>query len=209
MRTILQTTLLHTFILFCVVAFTGCASDLEQKMQKQDTVDIQDTEIKTSFTQEEFQENMNKVSSIFLNTRSSNLNDEIAEEVISPFIQDGNFIKEQLLKDESLTLAARDSIQNLTDPETAILSLYANAINRELSCMTRARATNMNLHCIGEALVGGGSVTGGVTTAFVLKVGMKTALRLACSALGGMVGGALTAAMYINDYNICMEEHGL
>ena len=209
MKIILQTTLLHTFILFCVVIFTGCSSDLEQKMPKQDTVDIQITEIMTSFTQEEFLENMNKVSNIVFNTRSSNLNDEIAEEVLSPFIQDGNFIKEQLLEDESLTLAAKDSIQNLTDPETAILSLYANAIKMELSCTTRAKATNMNLHCIGEALVGGGSVTGGATTAFVVKVGMKTALRLACSVLGGMVGGALTAAMYINDYNICMEEYGL
>lgn len=29
---------------------------------------------------------------------------------------------------------------------------------------------------------------------------------MATSALGGMVGGAITAAMYINDYNTCMNS---
>lgn len=200
MKTILQTKVLYTFILLCVVSFTGCSSDLEQNSQKQDAVNIQETEIKTSFSQDEFQENLNKVSSIIVNTRTSSLNDEIAEEVLYPFVQDGIFIKEQLLEDESITLAAKDSIQNLSNPELAILSLYANAINKELSCATRA--TNKSLHCIGEALVGGGSVTGGVTVAFLTKVGARTALRLACSALGGMVGGAITAAMYISNHSI-------
>ena len=110
--------------------------------------------LKQVFSINEFQENLNKVSNVIISTRSSNLNEKVVEEVLYPFVQDGIFIKEQLLEDESLTLATKDSIQKLSNPELAILSLYTNAIERELSCTTRA--TNSSLHCIGQALVGGG-----------------------------------------------------
>ena len=48
MKTFFKTKLLHIFILLCAVNLTGCSADLEQNSKKQDAVDVQNVDIKTS-----------------------------------------------------------------------------------------------------------------------------------------------------------------
>lgn len=125
-----------------------------------------------------------------------------------PFVVDGKNIQAQLLDDNTLTKEQRDSINQLTDNELAILSIVAySLLESNEQILTRSSyIQNKNLYCIGQALTGGGSVTGGLTWAVVKRIGTRTALRLALGSFCGMVGGAITVAMYLNDYNICMSH---
>ena len=67
------------------------------------------------------------------------------------------------------------------------------------------KRANKELLCLADALAGGGVVGGGLTWGAIIKIGGKTALKRAACALTGMVGGAIAAAMIINDYNACMN----
>lgn len=194
-------------IAYFSITMFSCSSNVnEQDLAENENPNSQ--ELVLSFDEKEFQANLDNVSALFIsNTRSEYLSEEKAREVITPFVEDGKNIKNQLLDDASLSQEQRDSIEILNDNELAILSIIAYSVVKtaEERHITRAYTTNKELNCISSALVGGGSVSGGLTWAFIKRVGIKTAVRLASSVLGGMIGGSITAAMYINDYNTCMN----
>lgn len=184
---------------------TSCSS--ESYTQQIENGNDNLTKISTSFSPAEFQEKLDIVSNSIKSTRSSELNEELAHKLIHSFIEDGRFIQKQYIEDKTLTQGEKDSISNWSDEQLAILSLYANAINTEIDNPTKTRAVNQELHCLSEALVGAGSISGGLTWALIKKVGTKTALRMATSALGGMVGTVITVAIIANDYNACMQKN--
>lgn len=182
-----------------------CSTDKEDSIAD---VQKEETELVSSFSKGDFERNLTNVSNfVSLSTRSLNFDEENAQQVILPFVKDGEYIQKQLLEDETLSLEQRDSLENLSNEDLAILSVVTYSIveagNEQIS--TRA-GYNKKLHCIGEAMAGGASVSGGFTLAFLKTVGMRTAVRLAMSSLGGMVGGAIAVAMFLNDYYYCMNH---
>lgn len=152
--------------------FLSCSSIDEEAKEVSEPISV---DLITTFSESEFQRNLDNVSAVVMQTRAAELDEKIALNAISPFVEDGLSVKQQLLADETLDESEILLIENLTDEELAILSVYANSYSRP---------TNPSLHCLGEALTGGGSVAGGITVAFIKKVGVRTALRLACAALG-------------------------
>lgn len=183
-------------LVVCFLLFQNCSSVYDENENVPKSTQF---EITTTFSELEFQNELDNLSEIIITTRTETLNEDLAIKAITPFVKDGEFVRDQLLDDNSLNELETELIENLSDEELAMLSVCANSY---------ARPTNPSLHCLGEALVGGGSITGGITVGFIKKVGVRTALRLVCSALGGAVGGAITAAMIINDYNTCMNNYG-
>lgn len=188
--------------------FTSCSSENDEQTINEEKSNSMD--LVTTFSKDEFNKSLNNVSQyINLKTRGSDYDEAEAEKVLVPFVVDGKNIQAQLLDDNTLTKEQRDSINQLTDNELAILSVVAYSLlesNEQILTRSSNILQNKTLHCIGQALMGGGSLTGGLTWQFIRRVGTRTVLRLALSSFGGMVGGAITAAMYINDYNICMSH---
>lgn len=198
-------------VLACfTVSVLSCSSDVDELNPTENETSISQ-ELVLTFDEKDFQSNLDNVSALFkLQTRANGLDEEKAKEVIAPFVEEGYCIKSQLLDDASISQEERDYIDNLNDEELAVLSIIAYSIVEAVDEENETNGTynvNNRLHCIGVALVGGGSVTGGLTWGLITRVGTRTAVRMATSALGGMVGGAITAAMYINDYNNCMKYY--
>lgn len=194
------------FVLVCVVLFVNCSSDSEQLTVKSEK--IASSELVSNFTQDEFKKSLDEVSNFVLQNTRANIDETKAKEVMMPFVEDGKNIQKQLLDDKKLTDIQRDSLENLSDNELAILSVMAYSIIDTTNDAVGTRSSypvNRRLTCVGQALAGGSSFTGIFTWTFIKRVGQRTALRVALGAFGGMVGGAITAAMFINDYNICMN----
>lgn len=196
------------FLACFTVSMLSCSSDVDEQNPTEDETSISQ-ELVLTLDKKDFQSNLDNVSALFkIQTRANSLDEEKAQEAIAPFVEEGNNIRSQLLDDVSISQEERDYIENLNDEELAVLSIIAYSIVEAVDEENETNGTynvNKRLHCVGVALVGGGSVTGGLTIGLIARVGTRTAVRMATSALGGMIGGAITAAMYINDYNICMK----
>lgn len=206
---------LQVLLLMCIVTFMYSCSTSSDDLEINESNAYISQEIKTTFDETTFLSNLDNVSAMFSGrNRVAVFDEEQAEAIIHPFIVDGINIKRQLLDDITLTREETEKIQSLTNNELAVLSVVAYAIittaNADVELMETSgeyqRATNKRLHCISEALAGGSAITGSITWGFIWKMGTKTAIRLAASSLGGMVGGAITVAIFLNDYNDCMNK---
>lgn len=204
------------FLLACITTLiVSCSSKEEDYYQTKADIHISQ-EVKTSFDATSFSENLKNVSRLFATKRrSSELNEELAMSAIKPFVEDGKFVQQQLLDDNTITIEEKKQIKDLGNEDLAVLSVIAYAVitandSNEPPMLVEdeyMRKENIKLHCIGEALGGGAAFSGGLTLGVIKAVGTKTAIRMATTALGGMIGGAITAAFLINDYNICMNRH--
>lgn len=197
---------LKLLVAFPIIILLICCSTNEEDS----IVDAQkeQMELVSSFSKVDFERNLTKVSNfVSLSTRSLNFDEEKAQQVIMPFVKDGEFIQKQLLEDETLSLEQRDSLENLSYEDLAVLSVVTFSILEAGNEQNVTRAGyNNRLHCISQALAGGSVLTGGLTWTFIRTVGTRTAIRLALGSLGGMVGGAITVAMFLNDYYCCMNH---
>lgn len=201
-----KTILIQVFITIAsAILFTSCSSNDDFKQEEH-----QQSVIVSSFSPDEFTKSLNGVSDfVSTKTRNAAYNEEEAQNVIKPFIIDGKNIQNQLLDDNTLSTEQKDSIENLSDEELAVLSVIAySAIEAEGDGLTTRTTypTNKRLYCVSTALVGGGSFSGAALLTVLRKVGTRTFLRMSLSAFGGFVGGAITVAMYLNDYNTCMNS---
>lgn len=198
------------FVLFCLgVVFASCSTDLVEK-EDEEKIELTPESFKTNFSESGYHNALNNVTNVLMSTRSTQLSEEIVQKAIEPFVLDGKYLKEQILKDKSTDEEDEEKLDGLNDSQLAVLSLFANALIYDVdfgndgAASTRA-AVNKELLCLADALAGGGVVGGGLTWGAIIKIGGKTALKRAACALTGMVGGAIAAAMIVNDYNACMN----
>lgn len=187
--------------------FSSCLS----KDDGLDTIEVsygkvENSEISTSLNADLFNRTLDDISNLVTQTRASSFDEEKIEKALKPLTEDGEFIRKQLLDDKTLTALERENIENLSASQLAVLSLITNAYLLDIESLTRGTyATNQRLHCISEALTGGGVFVGGGVVGSIAKLGFKTALRTVCCGALGMIGGAIAAVMIINDYNTCMN----
>ncbi len=188
-----------------VVGFSSCNNDECVETEDTEKSELLSEEFKTTFSESDYHLALNEFSSAMQTTRAYGLSEEMIKKAIKPFTRDGEFIIEQLLNDKTSSDEEKVIWENLDECQLAMLSVIANSLIYDVEDDTRA-ATNSSLHCLSEAIVGGGPLVGTGTWVTILKIGGKTALKRAACALGGMVGGAIAAAMFINDYNACMNR---
>lgn len=193
-----------------VVGFSSCNNDECVETEDTEKSELLSEEFKTTFSESDYHLALNNVTNVLMSTRSTQLSEEIVQKAIEPFVLDGKYLKEQILKDKSTDEEDEEKLDGLNDSQLAVLSLFANALIYDVdfgndgAASTRA-AVNKELLCLADALAGGGAVAGGFTIGTLIRIGGKTALKRAACALTGMVGGVIAAAMIINDYNACMN----
>lgn len=166
-----------------------------------------DVIIKTKMSQEVLESvfaNLEKNEDRFVETRASvkhdvemvELQEDEVREAILPLIEDGEYIRQQVLAMDDLTEEEREVISNLDEGQLALASFTLNILKEDdpgagdkTECLTSA---------IGNAFTGGGIVGGGITG---ILYGVTT--RAVLVGFGATIGGVIYAGMVIYSYQKC------
>jgi hypothetical protein len=182
----------------------SCENEDSKNVGKPDS----DVIIKTKMSQEVLESvfaNLEKNENRLAETRASvkpdvemiELQEDGVKEAILPLIEDGEYIRQQVLAMDDLTEEEREVISNLDEGQLALASFTLNILKEDdepgtgdkMECLTSA---------IGNAITCGGIVGGGVKG---ILYGVTT--RAVLVGFGATMGGIIYAGMVIYSYQKC------
>lgn len=195
------------FIMFFMMLsiLNSCTSSLDDTSTFFNSMNTNNVEVKTSFTQNEFASVLTDISDGMENkqTRSSlQLTEDDAELLIAPLTEDGEKIRELILADESISTEEKDSLLSMTPSELAFASLTINLLlsNSNATRVSASRSDTCLFNAIAGVSTGGGFTRWGVKT-----ISKAICKRVLLAGIGGFVGGALFVAWTVWEYQKCME----
>lgn len=174
----------------------GCTTNSEELTEKESLK----TELKTSLSFEQYQQALSMFNN-WPTTRSSEefISEKQAEELLSTFISDGDFLQELVLDEDDLSDEERHQIENMTDGQKALASFLVNAMKYDYETMTRASSTE----CLTSGIMNAIGV-GSIATWGTRKILFAVTVRGVCAGFGGVASACVLAAMTIKSYNDCM-----
>ena len=170
----------------------SCTSSLDETSTIVGAENTNNTEVRTSFSQDEFASVLTTISNGMekKQTRSSlQLTENDAELLIAPLT-------------ESISAVEKDSLLNMTPSELALASLTINLLlsNSNETRVSASRSETCLFNAIAGVSTGGGFMKWGAKT-----ISKAVCKRVLLAGIGGFVGGALFVAWAVWEYQKCME----
>ena len=190
---------------FMLGILNSCTSSLDETSTIVGAENTNNTEVRTSFSQDEFASVLTTISNGMekKQTRSSlQLTENDAELLIAPLTEDGEKLRDLILADESISAVEKDSLLNMTPSELALASLTINLLlsNSNETRVSASRSETCLFNAIAGVSTGGGFMKWGAKT-----ISKAVCKRVLLAGIGGFVGGALFVAWAVWEYQKCME----